>query len=243
MRLTCFGRYGPYPKADCACSCYMLAYKDKNVIIDLGCGSLPRVLSKLQVQDIDELILSHLHADHMGDALTLRYALSAAKKLGKRDIPLRVYLPKEPLAESGLITDSEMIDPTFISDGSNHEICGMGVHFALMPHSVPSYAMSFTAGGRKLVYSGDTSYNENLIIFSSNADMLLIEAAFLSKDKPEKAPHLSAAEAALIGKHANAGKLLLTHIFPEYDEGDILREAREHFKDAGIIKEMYIYEV
>lgn len=243
MKLTCFGKFGPYPKANCACSCYMITYKDKNVIIDLGCGSLPRVLSEVKIQDIDALILSHLHADHMGDALTLRYALDAAKKLGKRDIPLPIYLPKEPLAESKLITENKMLIPEFISDCSDFSICGIDVRFALMPHSVPSYAMSFIADGKKFVYSGDTSYSENLIEFSLNADTLLIEAAFLSKNKPENAPHLSAAEAALLGKHANAGKLLLTHIFPEYDEGDILKEAREQNSKAEVIKEMHTYEV
>lgn len=243
MRLTCFGKYGPYPKANCACSCYMITYKDKNVILDLGCGSLPRVFSKINIQDIDALILSHLHADHMGDVLTLRYALDAAKKLGKRDIPLPVYLPKEPQAESQLITVNKMIDPTFISDGSNFNICGMDAHFALMPHSVPSYAVSLIAGGRKFVYSGDSSYNEGLIAFSKDAGILLMEAAFLSKNKPENAPHVSAAEAALLGKHAKAEKLLLTHIFPEYDEGDILKEAQVHFKTTSIIEELHTYEV
>jgi ribonuclease BN (tRNA processing enzyme) len=243
MRLTCFGKYGPYPKANCACSCYMLVYNDKKVIIDLGCGSLPRVLSKIQIEDIDALVLSHLHADHMGDVLTLRYALAAVKKLGKRDNPLPVYLPKEPSAESGLITDCEMIDPKVIGDGSNFNICGIDTRFALMPHAVPSYAMSFKADGRKFVYSGDTAYNEDLITFSSNADMLLIEAAFLSENLPENAPHVSAAEAALAGKRANAGKLLLTHIFPEYSEEDILKEAREHFEAAEIIEELHTYEV
>ncbi len=243
MRLTCFGKYGPYPKANCACSCYMLTYKDKNVVIDLGCGSLSRILSKIEVRDIGALVLSHLHADHMGDALTLRYALDAAKKLGKRDIPLPVYLPGDPKSESELIADCRMIDKKIIGNGSRFDICGMDVQFALMPHAVPSYAMSFIAEGRKFVYSGDTGYNEGLIAFSANADMLLMEAAFLSENKPENAPHLSAAEAALIGKRANAAKLLLTHIFPEYDEGDILKEAQEQNKDAKIIEEMHTYEV
>ncbi len=243
MVLTCFGKFGPYPKANCACSCYMLTYKNKNVMIDLGCGSLPRVLSKIRVQDIDALVLSHLHADHMGDVLTLRYALDAVKKLGKRDIPLPVYLPGEPQAESELIRSCKMADPKIISDGSTFDICGMDVRFALMPHSVPSYAISFIAEGRKFVYSGDTGYNEGLIEFSADADLLLMEAAFLSEYKPENAPHVSAAEAALTGKRANAGKLLLTHIFPEYDEGDILKEARQHFISAEIIEEMRIYEV
>ena len=243
MRLTCFGKYGPYPKPNCACSCYMLTYKKSSVLIDMGCGALSRVLSKVRIEDISALVLSHLHSDHMSDALTLRYALDAAKKLGKRDMPLPVYMPEEPAAEAGLISSGKMIDAAYIRDGSSLDICGIEAKFALMPHAVPSYAMSLSAEGKTFIYSGDTAYNEKLIGFASGADLLLMEAAFLSDNKPGSAVHVSAAQAAAIGREADVKRLLLTHIFPEYDENDILREAREQFPGADIIEELSTYEV
>lgn len=238
MRLTCFGKYGPYPKPNCACSCYMLTKDGCNVLLDLGCGSLPRVLAHVDIQDIDALVLSHLHADHMGDVLTLRYALAAARKLGKRNEPLPVYMPREPETEAGLISSNDMIDARYVSDGSQFDICGMDAAFAPMPHAIPSFAVSLCSGGRKFVYSGDTSYNERLIEFAAGADLLLIEAAFLAGQKPADAVHLTAGEAALIAREAKAKKLLLTHIFPETDESDLLREAREQYPDACIIEEL-----
>lgn len=243
MKLTCFGKYGPYPKGNCACSCYMVTKDGRNVLLDLGCGSLSRVLAKVGIHEIDALVLSHLHADHMGDALTLRYALAAARKLGKRSCPLPVYMPREPAAEAGLISSNSMIDAKYVSDGTRFDICGIEAHFALMPHAVPSYAVSLCVDGRKFVYSGDTSYNEKLKDFAKGADMLLIEAAFLSEQKPGDAVHVTAGEAAAIGKDARVKKLLLTHIFPEYDENEILREAREQFPEACIIEEQKTYEV
>lgn len=243
MKLTCFGKYGPYPKANCASSSYMLEYRGKHVVTDLGCGSLTRVFASININEIDALVLSHLHADHMGDALTLRYALDAAKKLGKRNNPLPVYMPSEPAAEASLLASNKMMDIHYINDGDTCEICGMNVSFALMPHTVKSYAMSFCADGKKFVYSGDAAYNEKLIEFAKNADLLLIEAAFLSKYKPENPVHVTAAEAAMIGKASDAKRLLLTHIFPEYDENDLLNEALPHFPGAGIIEELRSYEV
>jgi ribonuclease BN (tRNA processing enzyme) len=243
MTLTCFGKYGPYPKANCACSSYMITYNGKNVIIDLGCGALTRVFARLETSEIDALVLSHLHADHMGDVLTLRYALDAAKKLGKRDRTLPVYMPAEPAAEASLIASNKMIETHYINDGDAYEICGMDVSFALMPHAVRSFAMSFSAGGRKFVYSGDTGYNERIAEFAKDADLLLMEAAFLAKNKPDNAVHVSAAEAAGIGRDANAKRLLLTHIFPEYNEKDVLDDAVRVFPGANIIEELKSYEV
>ena len=243
MKLTCIGKYGPYPKAGCACSCYMINYQGKNIIADLGCGTLTKVLRRIGAEDIDALVLSHLHADHMGDVLTLRYALGAAKKLGKRGKPLPVYMPAEPAAEAGLIAAHEMIAPRYITDGMSERICGLDVRFARMPHAVPSFAMAFAAEGKKLVYSGDTQDNEALAGFAKDADFFVMEAAFLSRDKPADAPHVSAAESGRIARDANARRMLLTHIFPEYDENELLAEARQQYPLAEMIEENRTYEV
>jgi ribonuclease BN (tRNA processing enzyme) len=243
MKLTCLGKYGPYPKAGCACSSYLLECMGKNIVIDLGCGALPRLLNKLDVKDIDAVVLSHLHADHMGDILTLRYALDAVKKLGIRETPLPVYMPAEPSAEAGLIASCKMIAPVYINDNTRHGIFGMDVRFALMTHSAPSYAMAFNAEGKKFVYSGDTRYDGNLIPFARDADLLLMEAAFFSSELTESAMHVSAEEAGLIGKKAGVRRLLLTHIFPPNDEDALLSEAIKNYPGAQIIEELKTYEV
>lgn len=243
MKLKCYGKYGPYPKGGESCSCYMLSHNDKNIIIDLGSGALSKVLIDMRAEDIDALVLSHLHADHMADVLTLRYALGAAKKMGKRQDPLPVYLPAQPQAESGLISGDSMIDAKFITDGCVYDIFGIEVRFALMPHPVPSYAMAFAADGKKFVYSGDTQDNESLAGFARDADLFLMEAALLSMHKTQGAVHVSAKDAGRIGKDARARRLLITHIFPEYDENDILNEVREQFPDAKLIEEQKTYEV
>jgi ribonuclease BN (tRNA processing enzyme) len=221
----------------------MLTFGGKNIILDMGCGALTRVLERIGADEIDAVVLSHLHADHMGDVLTLRYALGAMKKLGRRTTPLTVYMPAEPKGEAALIAAHDMIEACTITDGAKMSICGMDAAFALMPHAVPSYAMAFCAEGKKFVYSGDTADNDALARFAKNADLFLIEAAFRAQDKPEVSPHVSAAEAARIGREAGAKQLLLTHIFPEYDEEELLREARAQYPAAQIIEELKAYEV
>ena len=243
MKLTCIGKYGPIPKAGESCSCYLLSHEGKNVVVDMGCGSLSKLMLKLRIPDIDAVVLSHLHADHMGDMLTMRYALEVAKKLGWRSDPLPVYLPSEPEAEATLIASHPMVDAHFITDGLEVAVCGMDVRFSLMPHAVPSYAMAFNADGRKFVYSGDTKDNEGLVSFAQDADLLLMEAAFLSRDKGPSAPHVSAQDAGRIGRNSQAKRLLITHIFPEYDPDELLREAQECYSAAEIIEVNKSYEV
>lgn len=243
MKLTCIGKYGPYPKAGESCSCYLLTHNGKNIVIDMGCGALSHLQQILPIWEIDALVLSHLHADHMGDALILRYALDVDKKLGRRTEPLPVYLPAEPAAEAGLLTVHGMMAAHFLSDGMRIRLFDLDVEFALMPHPVPSYAMSFEAGGKRFVYSGDTKDNTHLITFAAGADLLLMEAALLSKDKSAQAPHVDAKDSGRIAQAADVKRLLATHLFPEYSAEDVLREVRESYPSAEMIEERKVYEV
>lgn len=243
MKLRCFGKYGPYPKGGFATSCYMLSHKGKNVLIELGCGALSKVLESYKIADIDAVVLSHLHADHMGDMLTLRYALKVAQINGSITHGVPVYLPNEPKTEAGLLVENALMDTVFISDGMSCRIFDMDVSFALMPHPVPSYAMKFCADGKTFVYSGDTKENEKLAVFAKNADLFLMEAALLEKDVHSGSAHLSAVRAGQIGREANVKRMLITHIFPLYDENDVIGEVRQHYKDAQIIEENKTYEV
>jgi len=243
MKLTCFGKYGPYPKGGMATSCYMLTHGGKNVVIEMGCGALSKLLEQINIADIHAVALSHLHADHMGDMLTLRYALAAAKRMGHIDKPIPVYLPDFPTKEASMLTANAMMDATIIRSGMQCDIFGMKALFAKMPHPVPSFAMSFEADGKKFVYSGDTQDNEKLAPFAKKADLLLMDAAILAASKIQNAPHLSAVDAGRIGRDADAKRMLITHLFPEYDPAEVLAEAQQHYPDAEWIEENKQYEV
>lgn len=243
MKLTCVGRCGPYPKPKEACTCYLLSFKGKNIVLDMGAGALSKLLTLISAEQIDALILSHLHSDHISDVLTLRYALEVSKKYENILPPLPVYMPAAPEQEAHIISSHPMIDAHFVTDGMGCDICGLSAQFALLPHSVPNFAVSLKADGKKFVYSGDTAYDKKLVSFADRADMLLIEAALLSKHKQKGAWHVSAAEAGQIGAAADVKKLIVTHIFPRYQENDILREVREGFAGAKLAKEFKTYEV
>ncbi|MBD3262231.1 MAG: ribonuclease Z [Candidatus Altiarchaeales archaeon] len=89
--------------------------------------------------------------------------------------------------------------------------------------------------GRKIVYSGDTSYNPDLIGFAENADILVHEATF-SVEEQEKlvdSKHSTTQQAAEIARKAGAQKLFLTHISQRYTEPEVLeKEAQKIFPNT-----------
>jgi len=247
IRVTVLGSGNPWPTRAQASASILVEVGNSQrdiFIFDLGTGAVANYASlKLPVNALNKVFITHLHADHMGDMLTMRYALEVAKRLGWRSEPLPVYLPEQPTAEATLIASHPMVDAHFITDGLEEKVCGLDVRFKGMPHAVPSYAMAFSAGGKKFVYSGDTKDNEAFADFARNADMLLMDAAFLSKDKGPAAQHPSALDTGRIASDAQVKRLLITHIFPEYDPDELLREARKCYPAAEVIQENASYEV
>lgn len=97
---------------------------------------------------------------------------------------------------------------------------------------------TITIAGDKLrsyAYCSDTIYDENIIPFIENVDLLYHEATF-TNDFAEIAKnkfHATAKEAALIAENAKVGKLVIGHFSARYDDtAPILNEALLYFKNT-----------
>jgi len=104
----------------------------------------------------------------------------------------------------------------------------------------PDDVLSKPIQGRKIVYSGDTKFCEELIEFAKDADILIHESTF-SQEEKEKAicsGHSTAVDAATIAKKAKVKKLFLTHISQRYPNAEILeKEARKIFPKSYLAKD------
>lgn len=221
MKLTVLGKHGPWPKAGCACSGYLLEAGGRHILLDCGCGVLGRLQCHCPIERLDGIVLSHLHSDHMGDMLVLRYALPIIKK-----DKLPVFLPAEPSDIAGVILSDKSFDCRTVAAGDFVSFIGLKIAFFPVRHPVPCNAVKIEHEGKTLVFSGDMNTTPGFEEFAKGADLLLIDGCFLKKDWNEGLPHLSAALAADIGLRAGAGKLLLTHMRPVDDEAALLQEAR-----------------
>jgi len=103
------------------------------------------------------------------------------------------------------------------------------------PNSLRSYA-----------YCSDTAYFEKIVPFIHDVDLLYHEATF-DNEQEQKAMdkfHSTSAQAALIAKKANAGKLMLGHYSARFKEKDhLLAEAKEVFPATILSEEGKTYIV
>ncbi|MGG1660250.1 ribonuclease Z [Brevibacillus sp. NRS-1366] len=101
--------------------------------------------------------------------------------------------------------------------------------------------------GRKIVFSGDTEPCTAVLELAADADLLVHEATYASKDKElaVRSGHSTAKEVAELGKKAKVKKLCLTHFSPRYEDedgdftmADLLAEAQEVFPDTLLAEDL-----
>ncbi len=218
MKLRVLGNNGPYPAAGGACSSYLLEAGGRKMLIDMGSGCLAELQKHCPVSDIDVIILTHLHYDHIGDIQLLKYAFGANRKAfeGKRSIML--FLPFHPVDIFRSVCD-DRFDVRIVTDGMKAEFFGIEARFMLVKHPVECYAVEITDGVSRFVFSADTYDAEPIKQAVNNADLFLVDACLVENDKKESSLHFSVKEACEVGKSAK--RTLLTHFSPIYARDEL----------------------
>lgn len=90
--------------------------------------------------------------------------------------------------------------------------------------------------GRSVTYVMDTAMCENAIRIAEDSNILICESTFSAdqhQDKAEQYGHLSARDAAMIARSANAKKLIITHFSQRYTTSTpLLEEAKDTFPNT-----------
>lgn len=235
MKMTVIGCAGSFPGPDSPASCYLFEAPHEGrvfrLVVDLGNGALGGLQRVLDPRDIDAIALSHLHADHCLDMCGLYVVCKYHPAGGAVSIPVHApagaghYLSTAYGAGDG----AGMVEQFSFVDWVEHQSVELGpftVTPARVDHPIPAYALRISAGGRTLVYSGDTGPTEALADFVAGADAFLCEASFVeSADNPPNL-HLTGAEAGSYATRGDVGQLLITHIPAWTDLDEVLRDAK-----------------
>ena len=222
MKLTALGVWGGYPTRDAGTTSYLLQSEEGfNLLLDAGSRAVTELEHELSPNDLDAIILSHYHEDHIADLGALRQYRQL--QTVKPDI-LPIYGHQENEYEFSKLS-LENVSEGIAYDVENGTSVGpFDIQFLKTVHPVICYAMRIVerATGQVFVYTGDTGYFAGLVDFSKDADILLADVYFF-KDKAKMPNHLSSVEAGEIAAQANVKKLILTHL-PQVGDLQVLRE-------------------
>lgn len=220
LSLTVLGSATPYPRVDAPCSGYLVAGGDVRVWVDAGTGTLAELQRHVRLDELDAIWISHLHADHSADLLTAYYAALYADLRLAAPIPL--YGPPgiaDRLAH--FLTNTSVPSPIAsafavdeLHDGHQVRVGALGLTSRAVAHGMPAFALRVEAGGRSLVYSGDTAPCPRLTELAGHCDVLLCEADSAQAPTEEEPVHHTPEEAGDTADAAGAGRLIVTHVGP-----------------------------
>lgn len=232
LKLTIIGFWGGYPRLNEASAGYLLEEDGFQIMIDFGSGVLSKMQNIVQPEQLDAVILSHYHPDHVADIGVLQHARLIQNFLGNKSACLPIYGHPFDKEEFSKLTYRKITKGVAIEPQKTLTIGPFRVQFLKTNHPVPCFAMRFEAKGKSLVYTADTAFKEEFIPFSAQADLLVCECNFYKDQEGKNAGHMNSHDAGKLARAANVKELLLTHL-PHYGEhSNLVKEAAEKYSGS-----------
>ncbi len=252
-------RYGPAT---------LVRHRETSVLVDCGSGVTQRLLEAgTPGREIDGLVLTHLHSDHLVDLFQL--VISSWHQGRAR--PQRVFGPPgtkryvddlmalwRPELEQRIAhelrpsTAALELEVEEFRDGWKTDFGDLEVEAVEVDHKPVQHAFGFVfrAGGKALVISGDTRPCAALCLAARGAD-LLVHEVFIHREmvvadgrrtragiERVASYHTVSTEVGKLAAEAGVGALVLTHIVPpQCDREALFGEVRADFKGPLVVGE------
>jgi ribonuclease BN (tRNA processing enzyme) len=229
MRLTIVGSGTIAPHYARVSAGHWIEAGPVRLLLDCGNGVVHRLAALgLAWPSITHLAITHFHVDHVGDVAGLIGALQWGQ-IPPRHEPLAVIGPVGTLAlleRLAAVHGPWVRTPEFavavreLEAGSSMALApGIELAARAVPHTAESVAYSVRSGRARVVFTGDTGYDEGLADWAAGCDVLLAEC---SLPEPLAIPeHLTPRTAGELAARARPGRLVLTHFYPPVEHDDI----------------------
>jgi ribonuclease Z len=274
FRVTLLGTGTPIPRPDRFGPSTLVEAGDQKLLIDAGRGATIRLFQLgVAMGRIDALLLTHYHSDHTVGIPDFWLTGWLHSHYARRTAPLRVIGP--PGAKMlmsnlerayGLDIQIRVVDEKLAPEGAAiavEEFATEGVVFdrngvRVIAFEVdhgeaikPAYGYRIEYGGRFVVLSGDTRYNENVVKYGAGADLLIHEVAIVRPELASEAyiqrimsHHTSATEAGTVFDRAKPKLAAYTHLvflasdrIPSASVDELVAETRRTYSGPLVVGE------
>lgn len=235
MELRIIGCTGSMSGPRSSASCYLVRARGEdpstgserwwNIVLDLGPGSFGQLWRHIDPVDIDAVVLSHCHADHIGDIISLHVHRRWGPGAGLP--PVLVAGPAQTPDRIRQV-DGCGDEETYAGEFTFRELtAGQPLRvgpMTLIPfegwHSVPSFGVRVEGPDEvdparvvSMFYTGDTDECESIVEGARGVDLLLSEVGFTSADTV-RGIHMDGERAGRVATKAEVGALVVTHVQP-----------------------------
>jgi ribonuclease Z len=185
------------------------------LLFDCGAGALLRLAEAgVSPLDIDVVLLTHLHLDHVSDLLPLAKARWLMGESG-----MDVFGPPGAEEWFSAVTShypylAELeVSVTEVRPGDIFDLSGFEIRAGEAVHSIPALGYRIEAETRAIVYSGDTEPAPPMRALAAGADLLVHECSF-----PEPfvvTNHSTPRRLGLTFNGSGVKRVVLIHLYPQ----------------------------
>jgi len=243
MHLTTIGTGTAAPHPHRVSAAHMVVTGDVRLLLDCGSGAVHRMAALgVSWSTVTHVAITHFHADHIADLPMLIMGWRWGQ-LPARTEPATLIGPvgTQALIERMAAVYGELMRspgfPWHVMEITPGDVLTLGDNVTLAAHPVPhtseSVAYSVVDATRRLVYTGDTGYDEALAMWARDCDVLLAECSL-----PESLAireHLTPREVGALAAVAQTRQLVLTHFYPPVEQTNIIAQVAERFDGPTVL--------
>ncbi|CAD7700487.1 unnamed protein product [Ostreobium quekettii] len=268
MRVTFLGTGCPVPSPHRFGPSQVVRHGDTAILIDCGSGVTQRLAAAgLSGADLDAVLLTHLHSDHVMDVFQLilsswhqgrqrpqkifgppgtKVYVDGLMALWRAEMDQRIAHERRP-STSALETEVTEFGPGWVGRFGEMEVSAVQVDHRPVVHA---YGFALTACGRRLVVSGDTRPCEGLVEAARGADVLVhevvarggmpvVEGVRTAETVANvESYHTRSDQVGAVAAEAGVGCLVLTHVTPPgTDRAALLEEVGKHYGGPVVVAE------
>jgi len=247
MKLTILGSGTCVPTVDRASPANYLEIGKTKILVDCGAGTLRQIVkAKLDYQNLDYVFLTHFHPDHISDIIALIHAMSWIPNYERKKdlvlvgpVGLKIFFESyfKPIEGVG---EPKTYKIVILEIENKLSFNNFSVECIKTIHADIGVAYKFIENEKSMVISGDCDYEEKLIEFCKNTDLLLLECSYPNESKMKG--HLIPSECGAIAMESKAKKMIITHLYP-IDKEIRLKQTKEIFKNTILAKDLMEVEI
>jgi ribonuclease BN (tRNA processing enzyme) len=187
----------------------------KNVLIDPGPGTLVRLAKsrpKIEVTELDAIILTHMHIDHSSDVNVLIDAMTN----GGLNRGGTLFTTAECLnGENAVVLKylrGFLEDIVVLKENSEYRLGDMRFWTSFRhEHPAETYGIKFDVDGETLSFLVDTGFSPKLARGYAGSDILIINTVMLKPHNSPRIKHLSVDDVRKLVAEIKPKKVILTH--------------------------------